>query len=81
MSEQAWWLISRADASQIRTALMRAETAQDERCAQTGCMCDLREELCSKQYTSALHTLDSGLNQTDAVPADWRTPAGQEARG
>ena len=50
-----WFLISADVVEQIRNALVAAEDYVDERCAETGCMCDLRGSMCSKRYTDVVH--------------------------
>ncbi len=72
MSAERWWLINQADVAEIRQALLAAQGAQAERCEQAGCMCDLYDTPCNQAFTDALHSLDSGLHRTDAVPSDWR---------
>jgi len=67
-----WWLISDEDIQAVRKALDCAVRRQDERCAETGCMCDLDGSPHSAFYSDALHALDSGLHETDAVPEDYR---------
>jgi hypothetical protein len=66
-----WWLISSDDIQIVIMALQAAIDAQDSRCAESGCMCDLRERPCSWNYSHALHVLESGLNETDCIPADF----------
>lgn len=83
MSEiREWWLIRNADANEIQAALTAAIARVEARCAETGCMCDLNGTDCAKLYRDALHTLDSGLHVTDAVPSDYAAAAtGPEGGG
>jgi len=67
-----WFFISKEDTDKIREALVSAVDMVDKRCAETGCMCDLRGNPCSQFFTDALHSLDTGLHVTGgAVPADF----------
>jgi hypothetical protein len=68
-----WWLISETDATQVGLMLNEAIHLQHELCERDGCLCALGGRRCEQDYIDALHTLDSGLHQTDAVPADWRS--------
>ena len=52
-----WWLISDEVADEIRAALVIAHANLGSAVVQT--------------YRDALHSLESGLHQTDAVPADY----------
>ena len=70
-----WWLVSDEDVQKIRAALEAAEDLQEEQCGNYGCLCDLRGKTCWQFYTDAIHALDSGLHETDAIPADWQVPA------
>jgi hypothetical protein len=56
---KAWYLISKEDAGRIRRDLRLAQ--------RTGKFTQVHD-FCG----DALHTLDAGLNTTDAVPDDWR---------
>jgi hypothetical protein len=58
MEPKKWYLISKEDADEIREALELFTTFYD---------------IDSNNVArDALHTLDSGLHATDAVPDDWR---------
>lgn len=57
-----WWLISHEDVEKIRAGLNNLSAA-----FQFGPF-GLDEELCS----AILYTLDTGLHQTDAIPADFQ---------
>jgi len=67
-----WWLISDEDMQVIRNALQRAILRTEADCNKERCLCRYKGAPCSKFYSDALHTLDSGLHQTDAVPTDWQ---------
>lgn len=65
-----WWLISDEDVKAIRTALMaKTHEDNDHNCPDNYDYChacagdELRKE--------AVHTLDTGLHETDAIPDDF----------
>ena len=62
-----WWLISDEVADEIRAALVIAHANLGSAVVQT--------------YRDALHSLESGLHQTDAVPADWVKPDAEGGAG
>ena len=72
-----WWLISDDDVTTIRAALEACtHEANSYNCEDwppgsgcAGCRGD-------KEREGAVHTLDSGLHQTDAVPSDLGTEEG-----
>jgi len=61
-SPGAWWFISREDARRIADALDLIWQQADR-------------EAVRKAAESALRRLNSGLNDTDEVPADWQIEA------
>lgn len=61
-SPGAWWFISREDARRIADALDLIWQQADS-------------EAVRKAAESALRRLNSGLNDTDEVPADWQIEA------
>jgi len=76
-----WWLISDEDVVIIRAGLMVAtHEANDFNCQDwppgkgcRGCEGDEKRRI-------ALHSLDSGLHLTDAVPDDWKEVEDEGAR-
>ena len=58
-----WWLISDEVLREIRVALSTANLS----CG-SGII---------TRYRDALYSLESGMHQTDAVPADWVKPAAE----
>ncbi len=68
-----WYLISKEDEEKIKLTLQAAIELVDERCGETGCMCDMRENLCSQFYQDGLHILETGIHKTNAVPSDYTT--------
>lgn len=45
----------------VRRALKKLVDLIDERCSDTGCMCDLRGDLCSQQYMDILDEFEAAL--------------------
>jgi len=43
----------------VRRALKKLINLIDERCSETGCLCDLRGDLCSQQYTDILDEFEA----------------------
>lgn len=43
------------------SALETFRDTKDEECAVNGCMCDLRERVCSQWISDILHDLESGV--------------------
>jgi hypothetical protein len=68
-----WWLISDEDARKIKVALESAQETADRECDRQGCLCNINGgPTCgAAYYIDAIHTLDSGLHVTEAVPADF----------
>lgn len=65
-----WYLISKEDERKIQSALQSAIDLVDDNCGKTGCMCDMKENPCSQFFQDSLHTLETGIHKTDAVPSD-----------
>ena len=55
------YLIDEQTVMVVREALQAAIDRVDERCGETGCMCDMRGSPCSQYWSDALHELDSNL--------------------
>lgn len=69
---ERFWLISGELMRKVRAALLADVEAQESRCGETGCMCDLHGFSCSQRQHDLLHDFDSGCHTTDEVPSDWR---------
>lgn len=53
-----WWLVSEDDLNEVCTILKEA----------------IEHVNYSQPYRNALHTLETGMHKTDAVPADFAEP-------
>lgn len=62
MEPTKWYLISKEDADEVRDALLESME---------------RDTSNEQTLKAALHTLDSGLYTTNAVPDDWKEDAGE----
>lgn len=67
-----WWLINDETIKELRDILEVTIREIDNRCGETGCMCDIGNRcLCSRPARDALHSLDTGLHKTEAIPTDF----------
>ena len=67
-----WWLISNEVVNQVQQALRGAIDFREEQCAVNGCMCDLAGPDHAQYLIDALHSLNSGMHTTSAVPTDYK---------
>ena len=61
MNEKKQFLIDEDLVKKISKTLQAFIEHIDEDCIRSGCMCDLRGELCSQHIRDTLHDFDSGL--------------------
>ena len=55
------YIISEKVAKETADMLQAFINHIDGECAASGCMCDLRDSLCSSNVSTALHNFESGL--------------------
>jgi hypothetical protein len=55
------FVIDKDTVKEISNTLQAFIDRIDDDCSRSGCMCDLRGELCSQRIRNVLHDFDSGL--------------------
>lgn len=65
-----WYLVSKEVYEEVRDVLLDRIRRQQDECSESGCYCDIDTPRCWQHLMDALHSLDSGLHSTDAIPSD-----------
>jgi len=61
MKDKKQFVVNEDIAKEVSNALEAFIEHIDDDCAHSGCMCDLRGEVCSQHIRNVLHDFDSGL--------------------
>jgi len=81
--ETTWWLMPDRVVQDVKVMLKCAIEKVDDRCGETGCMCDLRGSYCSQPYQDALNAVESGLRKDELIgrlkklAKEWRIRANE----
>jgi len=61
MKDKKQFVVNEDTVKEVSNALEAFIEHIDDDCAHSGCMCDLRGEVCSQHIRNVLHDFDSGL--------------------